>query len=398
VLSPAGNVRWRTGLSRPVIALETDPLGRFLVYGQATGEIVRLDLHGAGRSAAAAAAAGAAPRASTGPVRRPDWSVEVVPTDDQAETAVLAVLDDPPRVALFARSNRLQIFTVAGRNLGFAPEILGVGRIVRTAPGWVAAATDRQAVLFNARKGLAQRLDLSLAELTHLAIRPDTFGLALVQERDRLGRATPAGRWIWKRELKTPVEDLAIGPEGFAAITDDAGRLHIFDPAGEPIGGFAVDRAEPLGLLEAPDGAPETVVWLTLARRTQVLRGHDRAGRVVWEVPIPWEGWQFHHLGPLVVVAAPDGRALAFDRAGRPHGQGRATEGSRDDFVADPRGEAWRLSRQGVHLICADLAGRIQWRAVADQPLGPLAAGQAGVAVMIGRALAWFHLSRQAEP
>lgn len=46
VMNSAGNVRWRTQLSRPIIALEIDPLGRYLIYGHATGEIVRLDLFG----------------------------------------------------------------------------------------------------------------------------------------------------------------------------------------------------------------------------------------------------------------------------------------------------------------------------------------------------------------
>ena len=46
VMNSAGNVRWRTTLPRPVVALEVDPLGRYLIYGHATGEIVRLDLFG----------------------------------------------------------------------------------------------------------------------------------------------------------------------------------------------------------------------------------------------------------------------------------------------------------------------------------------------------------------
>jgi hypothetical protein len=43
-----------------------------------------------------------------------------------------------------------------------------------------------------------------------------------------------------------------------------------------------------------------------------------------------------------------------------------------------------------VHLICSEFSGRVRWRSVADQPLGPLACGTAGVAVLIGRDLAWF--------
>ena len=65
VMNSAGNVRWRTTLSRPVIALDMDPLGRYLIYGHATGEIVRLDLFGGGTGRSAA-------RPSKRAVVRPD--------------------------------------------------------------------------------------------------------------------------------------------------------------------------------------------------------------------------------------------------------------------------------------------------------------------------------------
>jgi hypothetical protein len=49
-----------------------------------------------------------------------------------------------------------------------------------------------------------------------------------------------------------------------------------------------------------------------------------------------------------------------------------------------------RISRQGQNLICSDLDARVKWRAVADGTLGPMAVGRTGVAVLIGRSLAWF--------
>jgi hypothetical protein len=97
-----------------------------------------------------------------------------------------------------------------------------------------------------------------------------------------------------------------------------------------------------------------------------------------------------HRVGSLAVVVAPDGRALAFDGAGHLRAQGATPDGAGDVFGPGPMGEAVRISRQGVHLICADLAGRVRWRAVADASIGPVAAGTAGVAVLIGRALNWF--------
>src|SRR4051794_24118557 len=110
IISSAGNVRWRTRLPRPAIALEVDPLGRYLLYGHSTGEIIRLDLFGPGPDAGRMSPAradlrpagrGASPRTSTGSVRRPDWTVPAVTSDEQAETAVLAVSEDPDAVAIF---------------------------------------------------------------------------------------------------------------------------------------------------------------------------------------------------------------------------------------------------------------------------------------------------------
>ena len=88
VMNSAGNVRWRTTLPRPATALEMDPLGRYVVYGHATGEIVRLDLLGGapGRSSPRPSRrvttpepAGSSSRgASTGGVREADWFVPAV--------------------------------------------------------------------------------------------------------------------------------------------------------------------------------------------------------------------------------------------------------------------------------------------------------------------------------
>ena len=158
VMNSAGNVRWRTQLPRPIIALEMDPLGRYLIYGHATGEIVRLDLFGGGSNRPAvrnlrspATAANTPARATTSSVRTPDWIIPVVENDQHAETAVIAIVDDPPLVALFTSPHRLQLFDLTGQALGQAPELTGVGRMLHTAPGWLAAATDRQILLSDLR-------------------------------------------------------------------------------------------------------------------------------------------------------------------------------------------------------------------------------------------------------
>jgi hypothetical protein len=401
ILSGAGNVKWRTSLKRPAMALETDALGRYVVYGQATGEVVRLDLQSTGRPAPAVSTARSSSTSSkngasksrigNASVRVPEWTAEVVQTDDQAEFAVVAVSEGPTRIGVITHKNRLELFGPDGKRLGQAPEIDGVGRIVRTAPGWMAAATDRRIVLCDLKRNLAQRVDVSLAELTHLVILPDSYGLALVQERDRIGRATPAGRWIWKTELSSPIEEIAIDPAGYTAVTLEDGLLRVYNPAGAIAGEFRGAQSDPALLIAAPEGS--AVAWLTLARRGQVLRGHERSGRVAWESPVPWEAWQFLAVGSSAVVVAPDGRAVAFDSSGHALAQGRA-DGVPETFCLGLDGKPLRVTRQGVHLICSDLGGGVAWRAVAEASIGPLAAGKDGLAVLIGKSIAWFPFNR----
>jgi hypothetical protein len=408
IMNSAGNVRWRTQLSRPAIALEIDPLGRYLIYGHSTGEIVRLDLFGPGPGAglgettgaarvATVRSTGAVQRTTTGSVRRPDWLVPAVQSDEQAETAVLAITEDPACVASFTSPHRLELYSVTGQKLGQGPQMGGVGRILRTAPGWLAAATDRQIVLYDLRRNMQRKLDLRLVELTHLVIRPDSFGLILVQERDRIGRVTPSARWVWKRELRSPVEDLAIGPEGFSATTTNEGELMVFDPVGEPKVGSRFDPTDPPLLIEAPEGSPPGITWLTLCRRQQQLSGHDLRGKLVWHRQLSWEGWAMVKLARFAIISAADGRVLAFDGSGKTRFEGTASGSSNDVFSIDEHGEPIRISRRGVHLISTALDGRVQWRTVGDEVLGPFAAGPAGVAILIGRSMAWFKSSEIAS-
>ncbi len=129
VMNSAGNVRWRTRLPRPVTALDVDPLGRYVIYGHATGEIVRLDLFGGaraerhrGKRARAGLRRPAAPCVRPpGRCGPPDWQVPVVETEQQSETAVISVVDDPPVIALFTSPHRLQLFSVSGQKLGQGP-------------------------------------------------------------------------------------------------------------------------------------------------------------------------------------------------------------------------------------------------------------------------------------
>jgi hypothetical protein len=294
------------------------------------------------------------------------------------------------------KSNRLQIITQEGKPLGQAPEINGVGRFLKTTPGWLAAATDRMVVLYDARRNGVSKLDLSLYQVTHLSIRPDSYGLAIVQERDRLGRATVAGRWVWKRELRSAIEEMALGPMGLLAYSTEDGLLAISDAAGEPAGRFVPESPEPLLVQEAPAGSGvEGLTWITLARRSQVLRGHSADGRVLWESPTPWEPWQMQVVGRFLVLVAPDGRALSYDSSGYLRAQATA-DPSPSVFVPGDDGQPVRIMKKSTNVVCSRFKGEIVWRALSETSLGPLGAAASGVAVFQGQDLAFYAMPRMA--
>ena len=406
ILNRTGNVRWKTGLPRPAVALECDALGRYIIYGLATGEIDRLDLESTSTEAEdshrraapkplenpAIRSKSSAASPAAGSIRRADWTMPIAKSDSDADSIVLAVLDDPPRIALIGRDNRLTVYDQNGRKIGVAPEIIGVGRILRLEPGFVVAATDRMIVIYDVRTNTSRRLDMSFAEISHLEPSLERFGLAIIQERDRLGRASTEGngRWIWRREIDSPVEYCAIGrASAFAATTED-GLLRIFDAAGEPLGSYSTDPAEPLALIEAPEGSPREVAWLSLAHRVQRLRGHSLEGDVLWETAIPWESWEMRRIGDAAVVTAPDGRTLAIRGSGDVIAEAGPLEPP-FQVCLSPDKIIRRVTYRDMNLMCSDLKGETQWRAVLDSALGPaIAVGSTGVAVMIGRELAWF--------
>jgi hypothetical protein len=390
ILNRSGNVRWRAELESPALGLTIDALGRFLIYGLPSGELVRLDLEPSASQKSPKRKADA-PRASSN-VRRPDWSVPIAKSSDEAEVAVVAVQGEPERIAVLTKGNRFRVFDSRGGESGEGPELRGIGRLLRTCNGWIAAATDRQIVLHESQNQTFHRPDLDLVQVTHLAIRPDTYGLAVVQERDRIGRVTVAGRWVWRKELKRPIEEVAIGPHGLTAYTTDEGVFQVLDAAGEEPARPPFRSEEPLLLVDAPQSGEGTpaVAFVTLSRQAQVLRGHGADGQVRWESPTPWEGWQLHRVGDCLVVVAPDGKVLTYNAEGYLKEQGGPTD-SPFALIAGPAGTVLRLLKRDKQLLCATIGGQAVWRAVADDAIGPMAGNDWGVAVYQGLQLCCYR-------
>ncbi len=204
-----------------------------------------------------------------------------------------------------------------------------------------------------------------------------------------------AGRWVWNRELRSAIEEIALGPMGLLAVSTEDGLVTISDAAGEPAGRYEPDTPEPLLVQEAPVGSGvEGLTWITLARRAQVLRGHAPDGRVLWESPTPWEAWQMQAVGRFSMLVAPDGRGLCYDTSGYLRAQ-TAAESSPFVFVPGDDGMPVRIAKRGSNVLCSRLNGEIVWRALAEGALGPLGAGSSGVGVFIGRDLAYFSMPKE---
>ena len=391
ILNRDGNVRWRTELSSAPQGVAIDPLGRYLVYGLATGEVIQLNLEPKSRGKTTETQI-----KKTAPVgsnlRYPAWSNCLVKNLEEAEVSVLSVSALPELVATLSKNNRFRVFDSEGRESGDGTELRGIGRILRCSQGWIAAATDRQVVLYESDTGKFHRPDLDLVQLTHLQIRPDSYGIAVVQERDRIGRATISGRWVWRKELKHPLEELAIGPHGLTAYTTEDGQFQILDAAGEESGLNPFRAEEPLLMVEAHgiNSGPQSIVFVSLSRHAQVLRGHGADGKVRWEAPTPWVGWQLTRVGTHIAVVSPDGKVLIFNDEGYLLEQGGPV-----DFpftlIAGQNNSILRIHKREKQLLCSQLSGTTLWRAVSDSPIGPMAGDAWGVAVYQGHDLCCYQ-------
>ncbi len=257
--------------------------------------------------------------------------------------------------------------------------MIGVGRILRTAPGWLAAATDRQIVALRpeAQRSPRARREPGPAHAPGHQSRRLRAGTGAGARPDR--PADNLGRWVWKHELQSAVEDLVIGPQGFAAVTTTGGQLLIFDPAGAITIGFGFDATDPPLLIEAPRrlarwsrmAQPGTAVamaarpWPCAARCSGTGRSPGRAGRSTAS-------------GGLALIAAADGRALlATDQA---HFTARDRQAATPTTSSTSTVPASRFAshEKAFTLICSALDGRVLWRTVVDQAAGPVAAGTAG--------------------
>jgi hypothetical protein len=409
LVNAAGHVLWRRTLPKPAREIALDAAGQFLIYGQETGEITMFDLiarpelaeparrAAPGRAVEPKASPATAPhvllpvdagervepRGSARHLREPTWKVAAFDSESQAETAVLAMVEDPRRVILFSNRRRVEILGDAGERVHLSETMSGVGRYVEVDASLVVAATDREVLVYEIAANTSSRFYERCTQLSHLRIDSEEGELVIIEERDRLSRFDLRGGRHWVKTINSPVEGLAIGAGRTCAVTTEDGRLLVFDGDKRVVGEYSTTPREIMSVVRL---GPR---WITLAGKAQQVRCHHLDGTVEWESPIPTEAWRLGRLAGRVVARAAGGRLFVLDSQGRMVLDSTELPPESHLFLNrkdEPSALFWRAG----NLMVTDLVGRVQWRHISTETLGPIAAGAAGVACALGRELAYF--------
>ncbi|MBI1322809.1 hypothetical protein GC170_06450 [bacterium] len=387
-----GTILWEFDRGGPWRHLAIDPLGRYALAASESGQVVRMDLSTESREERSNSkpvriitSAGD----STGPnVRQPSWSARIAGENETGQGYDLIVSDKPPRVGVLDPKKQLTCFLETGVEAETVPALGGVGRLIRQRDGWIAAGNDRTLVLVDLARGAIHRPDLDLVQVTHFDMRPTSYGLAIVQEGDRLGRATVAGRWIWRKSLPATAESMVLADDGLIALSLDNGGMIVLDPAGSEVGRWSVGDQEAVLVCESAGRHGSTCRWASYSRQERQLRGHSLDGAVLWQTEVPFQGWSLARTGQGVVVSANDGSAVLVNDSGGIIGRRRSEPGQiLFGTGADGSSVVLRCDRQHIYLTRFD--GTPIWRAGVDSDIESVAFGAGGVAVLAAGELAF---------
>src|SRR5262245_30263928 len=409
LVNAAGHILWRQVLPKPAREIALDAAGRFLIFGQETGEITMLDLLG-GPPATQPPRPGAAGRATQSPppaegspvlltpagsglqpdsrgagsqLRDPTWKVAAFDSESQAETTVLGLIENPTLVVVFSNRRRVEILAHGGERIHTSDIMSGVGRYLEIDASMAVAATDREVLVYDIAANSSTRFYQRLTQLSHLRIDSEMGEIVVIEERDRLSRFDLAGERRWVKTIDSPIEHLAIGANRTCAVTTEDGRLIVIDGDKHVVGEYHTMPREVLSVVRL---GPR---WITLAGKAQQVRCHQLDGTADWQSPIPTEAWRLARMASRVVAKAAGGRLFVFDSQG--HMVLDSTELPPESLLFLNRNdESSALFWRAGNLMITDLVGRVQWRHISSETLGPVVAGAAGVACVLGRQLVYF--------
>jgi hypothetical protein len=389
LLDRDGRVLWSEPQGTAIVDVALDPLGRHAWIGQQTGRIAQFRLGEQAPSNGAPTPRVARPAT----LCEPAWSVALPQSVEQLSSASLSLLDDSARVGAFLSDRKLRVFqlpSAKGPAASDAPihtsDVLpGTGAMLRSLGGVTVVLTDRRLLCYDAGRNASAVFDARLAQPTHCELL-GKGEMLVVLERDRLIRADVRGQQRWLKVLPEPLDHLAVFPGGLA-ITNDTGRLEVFDLDGKSLWRYAAFRKEPQVLAVSGE------LILLLGRTEKTLRAFRFDGSPVWECPVPFEPWRMFGVGRFTLIRSPDGSTLAVDPTGG-RAAGAHPEVPQAWYFSLPDGRLGRVFSQAGSLSAADFAGRLLWRHASIEDLGPVAVGKRGAAAVLGSRLCWFPWER----
>jgi len=387
-----GSVMWEHPQGGPWRHLCVDALGRYGLAASALGEVVKMDLSTEPRAkldnsgVRILSATGGTGGGST--VRAAEWSVRIAGDDENTTDYSLCVVDRPWRLCVLDTKKKLNCFIEDGDEAEEIPALGGSGRMLKSRDGWVAVANDRTLVLCNVSKSETIQPELDLVQITHFDMRPAQYGLLIIQEADRIGRATVAGRWVWRVSLPATVESLVLADDGYAGLSLDNGLILILDSSGKAVGKWSAGEQEAVLLCESQGRNEGLCRWVSLARQERILRGHALDGRVLWQVETPFAPWELVRTGQGVVVSGNDNGALLYDDSGQVIATRRATS-QQTRFATAIDNSALALYADAGQVFCTRFDGTVLWRIPIDGEVTATALSSTGAAVLAGGVLSW---------
>jgi serine/threonine protein kinase len=388
-----GTILWDFDRGGPWRHLAIDPLGRYALAASDSGQVVKMDLSTEAREAGSRPGKVrtiTADGVSSGQnVRHPAWSFRIAGETETANGYDLAISDNPVRVAVLDPKKKLDCYLGNGTQAETVAALGGVGRLLKQRDGWLAAGNDRTIVLADLARGSLHRPDLDLVQVTHFDMRPAAYGLAIVQEADRIGRATVAGRWIWRKPLPATAESMVLADDGLIALSLDDGKLIVLDPAGQEISRWNAGEQEAVLVCESAGRHGSNCRWVSYSRQERLLRGHSAECGVLWQVDVPFQGWNLIRTGQGAVISDNSGAALLVDDGGYVLGR-RGGESGHLIFgtAADGSSVVLRSERQHVYLTRFD--GSPMWRAGVDSQIEAVAFAPRCVAILAAGVLSFI--------
>jgi hypothetical protein len=380
-------VLWRQELKSKIVQVQLDALGRSGYLGLESGRIVRVDFQR--RAAPGSPATQSAATVRAAPPSEPAWSASLKVMHDQLAGISLKIIDSPTRIGVLLPNQTIAVYDGEARQpepdpIHVTGVVEGKGRVLLAGEGLLVGLSDRKSVVYDSARNQSVVYATRFTEVTHSRLYSATE-LILVQERDRLTRATLSGEVAWVEPLRDCVQELAIAGRTIAVVTD-RGELIFYTPSGQVLRRIA-PQAGALQLLVATNEQ-----FVTAGKGDQMLRAYSPFGELLWERPAPMDPWQLLGVGQRAVLRGLSGETVAVSQKGKltPGRQPQMVDESY--FTLPSRRLARTFSQQGT-LCCAAFTGEHIWRHMLRAELGPVTASRSGVAAIIGSRLCWFPSS-----